>query len=78
MNKLIGIFALTLASNVVLAEGFSPWENRGVPADATITAGVEVEQAGFAPWRDRAQDTGIETDSVQIGDLMTSGFRPWS
>ena len=78
MKNLITAAVLVLASNVVAADSFAPWEARTVIADTLSTTQAEVAPIGFAPWRDRDQVTETAEQSVRFSDTFDSGFRPWS
>ena len=78
MKNLITAAVLVLASNVVAADSFAPWETRAVIADTLSTTQAEVAPIGFAPWRDRDQVIEMAEQSVRFGDTFDSGFRPWS
>ena len=78
MKTLITAIALGLTSNVVLADGFAPWDDRNVAADNAVVTQAEVAPAGFAPWRDiERQPQSVSTD-VRFSDVNSSAFRPWS
>ena len=66
--------SMGILARVVLKDDLTPEENHG---DALISW-LGSYQVGFAPWRDATQTVDGVIDDVQFGDLMTSGFRPWS
>ena len=81
MKKAIITLSLALASSASFANGFSPWEDRGITASVADQTSDEIsnENIGFAPWRDRetreafTQETGIVMDIAE-----PNIFRPWS
>ncbi|MEM7468289.1 MAG: hypothetical protein AAF387_15570 [Pseudomonadota bacterium] len=81
MKNLVIALALTLASSASFANGFSPWENRAVNADAQVANNYEVaiDNAGFAPWRDQlATDTFANEHGIAMDIVEQNIFRPWS
>jgi hypothetical protein len=63
-----------------MAQGFAPWDERGIPRDrgaAAVT--MAVPPAGFAPWRERmVLPDGMATSMSRMTDAFGSVFRPWS
>lgn len=77
MKTLITAAILSVASNVVSADSFAPWEQRQSITDA-VSASADVNAIGFAPWRDRQTLPEMTQDSPQFSNKLDSGFRPWS
>lgn len=77
MKTLITAAVLALASNVVQADGFAPWETREVRPDV-VTDSADVAPIGFAPWREINQLPDMPDTDVRFSVNFGSVFRPWS
>lgn len=84
MKKTLITITLSLATQLVLADGFASWAERVTDHEISAGASVAAEFAGFAPWRSEtiAEDVAAAPLDTRISDRMTdnstSVFRPWS
>ena len=81
MKNLIIALSLTLVSSASFANGFSPWEERGVTATTSQEASFEAatNNAGFAPWRDRDHQSVFANEKGVAMEIVEKNiFRPWS
>lgn len=79
MSKLLIVLCLTAAAQASFAQGFSPWEDRGVRHEMTGAAAATFAPGGFAPWRDRETVIDMPTaPAAHMSDAFGSAFRPWS
>ena len=81
MKNLIIALALSLVSSASFANGFSPWDDRGIAAsnaDQTSFSALE-NNTGFAPWRDQVDhDTFANEKGIALDIVDQNVFRPWS
>ncbi|MGB1882411.1 MAG: hypothetical protein ACPHUF_00785 [Gammaproteobacteria bacterium] len=78
MKNLITVIALSLTSNVVMADTFAPWNERGASFEREVKTQEETLPTGFAPWRGLPQRKQSVGTAVRFSDLNSSAFRPWS
>ncbi|MEM7465323.1 MAG: hypothetical protein AAF387_00390 [Pseudomonadota bacterium] len=79
MKNLIIALSLTVASSASFANGFSPWEERGVAPTAQDAYAATVENTGFAPWRVvGGNDTFANEEGIAMDIEENNIFRPWS
>ncbi len=82
MKTLVATAILVLAANGASAAGFSPWVDAAAPREAAEVQNIDVEPAGFAPWRDRVvvEDPRDDATSSEIASTPRpqNVFRPWS
>ena len=81
MKNLVIALALSVVSSASLANGFSPWDDRGVAAnqaDQTSFSALE-HNTGFAPWRDQLETNAFANEKGIALDIVDQNiFRPWS
>ena len=81
MKKAIITLSLALVSSVSFANGFSPWEDRGIAVSVADQTRPEIsdENIGFAPWRDQERREAFAEESGIVMDIAAPNiFRPWS
>ena len=81
MKNLIIALTLSVISSASFADGFSPWDDRGVTASQAdqLDLNHTTSDAGFAPWRERASDPAFANEKGIAMDILERNvFRPWS
>ena len=81
MKNLIIALALSVVSSASFANGFNPWDDRGVTTSQgeNISLDNAATDIGFAPWRERADDETFANEQGIAMDIVDSNvFRPWS
>ncbi len=81
MKNLIIALTLSVISSASFANGFSPWDDRGVIASQgeNVTFDSAATDTGFAPWRERASDEAFADEQGIAMDIVDRNvFRPWS
>lgn len=79
MTKLLIALTLTIAAQSSFAQGFAPWEARGVAHEMKADPAATIAPTGFAPWRDRETVMDLSNmPGTAMGADFGSAFRPWS
>jgi len=78
--KALTFVILLGTSTATMAEGFKPWDVRGVHADAGVTpaAAAAVTETSFRPWDRREVASDANEVDAMVGRPGGNVFRPWS
>lgn len=79
MKNIIAAIVLTTASNIAVADGFAPWQERAAIIDAAAgSVGTVTATSAFAPWRDHTDLMDMHDSDPRVGVVEPGHFRPWS
>ena len=81
MRNLIIAITLSLVSSAAFANGFSPWDTRGVAKEHHQNDSFDVtgHSFGFAPWALRENRVVFASEKgIAIELIEQNIFRPWS
>lgn len=81
MRNLIIAMALSFVSSTAFANGFSPWDSRGVVGEHQHSDSVDLigKSIGFAPWATRGNRAVFANEKgIAIELIEPNIFRPWS
>jgi len=79
MTKVLIALALSIAAQTSFAQGFAPWETRGVSVEISSGPAAAVPPSGFALWRDRQTVMDMpDAAGPRMSAIFGSVFRPWS
>ncbi len=79
MNKLTFALALTvMTASSAQADGFRPWDNRGIAHEAGAYTVSALPVSGFAPWAERSIEDAPAATVDAMAAYFSTVFRPWA